>query len=70
MPGSRLPHAWVGDTMNRLAMMDLAPYTKFTIVTGIAGEAWADAAPRLADELGISLRAVVIGPGRDVSDLY
>jgi 2,4-dichlorophenol 6-monooxygenase len=70
VPGSHLPHAWVGDTMRKLAMMDLAPYHRFTLVTGIAGEAWAAVADKVAHELGIPLGTVVIGPGREVTDLY
>jgi 2,4-dichlorophenol 6-monooxygenase len=70
VPGAHLPHAWVGDNKVRLAMMDLAPYTRFTLITGIAGEAWQDAADKVAHELGVPLEAVVIGPGRTVTDLY
>ena len=70
VPGSHLPHAWVGDTMRKLAMMDLAPYHRFTLLTGIAGEAWAAAADKVAHELAIPLATVVIGPGREVTDLY
>ncbi|HEY6798519.1 MAG TPA: FAD-dependent monooxygenase [Kineosporiaceae bacterium] len=70
VPGSHVPHAWVGDSMRKLAIMDLAPYTGFTILTGIAGEAWKAAADKVAHDLGIELRTVVIGPGRDVTDLY
>jgi 2,4-dichlorophenol 6-monooxygenase len=70
VPGSHLPHAWVGDTFTRLAMMDLAPYTRWTLVTGIAGEAWTSAADKVGHELGIPLETVVIGPGREVTDLY
>jgi 2,4-dichlorophenol 6-monooxygenase len=70
VPGSHLPHAWVGDAMHKVAMMDLAPYTRFTLITGIAGEAWQGAAEKVAHELGIELAAVVIGPGREVTDLY
>ena len=70
VPGSHLPHAWVGDQFRKLAVMDLAPYDRFTLITGIAGEDWADAAARVAHELGVPLEAVVIGPGREVTDLY
>ncbi|BCL28626.1 FAD-dependent oxidoreductase [Streptomyces aurantiacus] len=70
VPGSRLPHAWVGDTMHRTAMMDLAPYDRFTLVTGIAGEAWASVVDKVAHEFGIPLGTVVIGPGQEVTDLY
>ena len=70
VPGSHLPHAWVGDTMRKYAMMDLAPYDRFTLVTGVAGEAWASAADKIGHELGVPLETVVIGPGREVTDLY
>lgn len=70
VPGSHLPHAWVGDNVCRLATMDLAPYSRFTVLTGIAGEAWADAARAVSQELGVAVETVVIGPGRDVTDLY
>lgn len=69
-PGAHLPHAWVGDNVTKLALMDLAPYTRWTLITGIAGEEWAPAADKVAQELGIPLETVVIGPGRDVTDLY
>ncbi|CAM3945360.1 FAD-dependent oxidoreductase [Tsukamurella ocularis] len=69
-PGAHLPHAWVGDNRTRMAMMDLAPYTRWTLITGVAGGAWAEAAARVADRYGLPLEAVVIGPGRDVTDLY
>jgi 2,4-dichlorophenol 6-monooxygenase len=70
VPGAHLPHVWVGDAARRLSTLDLAPYTRFTLLTGIAGEAWATAAAAVADELGVPLETVVIGPGREVTDLY
>jgi 2,4-dichlorophenol 6-monooxygenase len=70
VPGSHLPHSWVGDTFRKLAMMDLAPYDRFTLITGIAGEEWAAVADKVAAELGVPVEAVVIGPGREVTDLY
>jgi 2,4-dichlorophenol 6-monooxygenase len=70
VPGSRLPHAWVGDSRHKLSTLDLAPMTRFTLITGIAGEAWVSATDKVADQLGIRLQAVVIGPGREVTDLY
>jgi 2,4-dichlorophenol 6-monooxygenase len=70
VPGSRLPHAWVGDNKHRLAMMDLAPYDRFTVVTGIAGEQWQVAAEKVAHDLAVPLETVVIGPGREVTELY
>ncbi|MFI6078461.1 FAD-dependent oxidoreductase [Actinoplanes sp. NPDC051343] len=70
VPGARLPHAWVGSEKGRVSTVDLAPMTRFTLFTGIAGEKWAEAAAKVAADLGVSLGTVVIGPGRAVTDLY
>jgi 2,4-dichlorophenol 6-monooxygenase len=50
--------------------MDIAPYSQFTLITGIAGEDWEDAAAKVSAELGVAVVAVVIGAGRAVTDLY
>ena len=70
VPGSHLPHVWVGDARSKVSTLDLAPYTGFTLLTGIAGQAWATAASNVAEELGVPLETVIIGPGREVTDLY
>jgi 2,4-dichlorophenol 6-monooxygenase len=70
VPGSHLPHVWVGDAATRLSALDLAPYTRFTLITGIAGEAWADAAAKVAADLKLPLETVIISPGREVTDIY
>jgi 2,4-dichlorophenol 6-monooxygenase len=69
-PGAHLPHAWVGDHVTKLAMMDVAPYDRWTLITGVAGEAWERAAEKAAAELGVPVGTVVVGPGREVTDLY
>src|SRR5258708_25389627 len=56
--------------MRKLAPMDSAPYSQFTLITGIGGEDWEDAAAKVSAELGVAVVAVVIGPGRAVTDLY
>ncbi|RKN22614.1 phenol 2-monooxygenase [Micromonospora musae] len=70
VPGSRLPHAWVGDARHKISTLDLAPMTQFTLLTGIAGEPWVAAADKVSHELGVPLEAVLIGPGHRVTDLY
>jgi 2,4-dichlorophenol 6-monooxygenase len=70
VPGSRLPHVWVGDALHKVSTLDLAPMSRFTLLTGIAGEPWVAAAEKVGQELGVPLEAVVIGPGRRVTDLY
>ncbi|MFL4476231.1 FAD-dependent oxidoreductase [Paeniglutamicibacter sp. MACA_103] len=69
-PGVRLPHAWVGDWTRKFSTHDLAPYGQFTLFTGITGEDWDTAAQKVSDQLGVTVKAVVIGPGQEVTDLY
>ena len=70
VPGAHLPHAWVGDAANKVSTLDLAPYGAFTLFTGIAGEAWAEAAEKVGQDLNVPVTTVIIGPGRAVTDLY
>jgi 2,4-dichlorophenol 6-monooxygenase len=70
VPGSHLPHVWVGDATHKVSTLDLAPYGTFTLITGIAGETWATAAGKVCGELGVPLKTVIIGPGREVTDIY
>ncbi|MCX7287123.1 MAG: FAD-dependent monooxygenase [Rhodobacterales bacterium] len=64
-PGARLPHVWVYDkTGKRLSTLDLCGRGQFTLLTGIGGDAWVDAA--LA--MGIPIRTHVIGPRRAIND--
>ena len=72
VPGSHLPHAWVGAAQGtrKVSTLDLAPYDSFTLITGIAGEPWAAAAAKVSADLGVPLQTVIIGPGRTVTDIY
>ncbi|KUN88093.1 FAD-dependent oxidoreductase [Streptomyces griseoruber] len=68
-PGAKLPHAWlVDDKGGRISTLDLIGKGGFTVLTGLAGTPWADAAGILAGELGLDLRGVVID--RDAHDAY
>jgi 2,4-dichlorophenol 6-monooxygenase len=69
-PGARLPHVWLGRAGRRVSTHDLAGKGRFCLLTWIAGQAWADAAEKVATDLGIELAAHVIGPGREHIDLY
>ena len=58
-PGAKLPHAWlVGADGRRVSTLDVVGKGRFTLVTGIAGQVWAQAAHALALPF---LRVVVIG---------
>jgi 2,4-dichlorophenol 6-monooxygenase len=72
-PGARLPHAWLRRTTDdtKVSSLDLAGKGRFVLLTGIAGEeVWPDAAKSVADNYGVELEAIVIGPGRAFDDPY
>jgi 2,4-dichlorophenol 6-monooxygenase len=73
-PGARLPHCWLGhreaEGYRKVSTHDVAGHGRFTLFTGIGGQAWADAAETLARELGVEVHAAVVGPGQRYTDLY
>jgi 2,4-dichlorophenol 6-monooxygenase len=70
-PGARLPHVWLADRAGRkVSTHDLSGKGRFALLTGIAGQAWAEAAAAVADKLGVEISAQVIGPGREYIDVY
>lgn len=61
-PGSPLPHAWLEDRDGgRLPIMNLVKPGRFLLIAGEDGDAWCDAAQKLAAETGLPLDAVRIG---------
>jgi 2,4-dichlorophenol 6-monooxygenase len=70
-PGARLPHVWLEDAAGkRISSLDLTGKGRFTVLTGIGGEAWVEAARAVAASTGVEIAAYMIGPGRDVVDLF
>jgi 2,4-dichlorophenol 6-monooxygenase len=69
-PGAKLPHTWVTRAGHRVSTLDLVGNGHFSVVTGIGGEAWLQAAGELAGELGLTITPVSIGPGRPIEDPY
>ncbi|MBN9434945.1 MAG: FAD-dependent monooxygenase [Bosea sp.] len=68
-PGARLPHVWVFDRAgHKVSTLDLTGHGEFTILTGIGGEGWVEAAEKLSAELGLPIRSHVIGPRRPLED--
>ncbi len=66
-PGAKIPHAWlVGSDGVRMSTLDVTGKSLFTVVTGLAGTAWKEAALRL--DLPF-LRVVVTG-SPEAQDLY
>ncbi|WP_206792003.1 FAD-dependent monooxygenase [Amycolatopsis sp. MtRt-6] len=69
-PGARLPHCWLGHGGHRVSTHDITGKGRFAVLTGISGQAWAEAAAGAARSLGVDIAAHVIGPGREYTDVY
>jgi 2,4-dichlorophenol 6-monooxygenase len=69
-PGARLPHVWLEQEGRRVSSLDLVGHGRFTLLTGIGGEAWVSACESIARDDGLEVRAFVIGPDRDAHDLF
>ena len=68
-PGARLPHVWLFDRHGgQHSTLDVTGRGKFTVLTGIGGEAWVEAARSVAQQLGVEIATRVIGPRRDFED--
>jgi 2,4-dichlorophenol 6-monooxygenase len=68
-PGARIPHAWVFDKSGKHhSTLDLCGKGSFTLITGIGGEAWVEAAKLAAKKSGITIKTRIIGPRRDFED--
>jgi 2,4-dichlorophenol 6-monooxygenase len=66
-PGAKIPHAWlIGEDGRRVSTLDLVGKGRFTLVTGIAGQAWEQAVRALALDY---LDTLVIG-ARHAQDVY
>ncbi len=69
LPGARLPHAWVHDRKGaRHSTLDLCGRGQFTLLTGIGGAGWVNAAQEVGAALGLPIRTVTIGPRADFED--
>ncbi|GAB2991426.1 FAD-dependent monooxygenase [Amycolatopsis acidiphila] len=61
-PGAKLPHAWlVNEHGGRMSTLDLVGKGRFTLVTGVAGGAWRQA----ADDAGIGFVRIGSAGARD-----
>ncbi len=58
LPGSFLPHAWLGHRIpsSRVSTLDVAGKRQFTLFTGHGGEAWREAAHATAKRFSVALQ--------------
>jgi 2,4-dichlorophenol 6-monooxygenase len=69
-PGARLPHVWLEHRGRRASSLDLAGKGRFSLFTGIGGDAWSAAAAEVSERTGVEIAAYVVGPGRQTLDIY
>jgi len=69
-PGAHLPHVWLGRQGRKISTLDLAGKGRFSLFTGIGGDAWVKAAAAAGKKFGVEIAVYVIGPGREYTDLY
>lgn len=69
-PGAHLPHAWLTRDQRRVSTLDLCGKGRFTLLTGLSGGAWADAAAEVARTLTVEIVVAKIGPGETYVDTY
>lgn len=69
-PGAHLPHYWVELDGKQISTLDLAGRGRFTLLTGVSGAAWVEAAARASADTGVEIKAWQIGPDCDVVDTF
>ena len=66
-PGAKIPHAWLIDRHgHRVSTLDVTGKGKFTLLTGLSGGAWVEA----AEELGLPYLRTVVTGANDSQDPY
>ncbi|KXX59053.1 FAD-dependent monooxygenase [Rhodococcus sp. LB1] len=68
-PGAYLPHAWIEHDRTRVSTLDLVGHSRFSLIVGVDGQAWEDAANVLSAELGVELPVLRIGLRTDYNDV-
>ena len=69
-PGAKLPHTWVTSRGPRVSTLDLVGRGAFSVVTGVGGADWLEAAAQLAEKFDVRITPVSIGPGQPYEDPY
>ena len=68
-PGARLPHVWLTKDRANYSSLDIVGHGRFTVITGIGGDAWVKAAKVVAAS-GLPIAAVTVGPGCEYEDPF
>lgn len=71
-PGIRLPHLRLNKAVptTPTSTIDLTGHGRFTLFTGIGGDAWKAAAKKISADMGVQIDAHSIGYRQDWEDVY
>lgn len=69
-PGASLPHAWLDRGRRQVSTLDLVAGTRFSLLTGIGGEGWAEAAAAATHATGVAIDVHAIGTPDGLVDAY
>ena len=69
VPGSHIPHVWLQHNGTAISTLDVCDYSRFTLIVGVGGESWAEAATTIASELGVTIKTARIGLRQDFDDI-
>jgi 2,4-dichlorophenol 6-monooxygenase len=69
-PGAHLPHAWLDDGSRQVSTYDVCGRGRFTLLTGLGGNGWLEAARQVGEQTGLGIDVRLIGPGLELIDCY
>lgn len=69
-PGSHTPHVWVERNGKQVSTLDLIGRGRFTLLTGVCGAGWREAAAIASENANIDITCVQIGAGCEVLDTF
>lgn len=67
-PGAPLPHVWLERDTEQVSTLDLCAHDRFTLLLGVGGARWAEAARAVSERFGVRVAPVVIGLGQAHND--
>ena len=68
-PGAHIPHVWVEKDRKSLSTLDIVGVGRFSLVVGVGGRAWSEAAAAVRVELGLDLPVHSIGKHCEYDDV-
>ena len=68
-PGAYLPHVWLQHGVDNVSTLDITGHGRFTLLTGVGGAGWLDAAAKVGVELGVDIEGRVIGMRQEYDDV-